>query len=382
MKKKFAYSILFLCLNSGIFSYGNYLINYVTPQKEIKDPFKGLKYYEASDFEIKGRYHHENGYNRLPVKFEKTVRPVIWSLSRNTAGINIRFSTNSPTIAAKWTLLKNSYSGNMSKIASCGLDLYCLINGNWQYVNSAIPTGLTNESLLISDMDTTLKTFLINLPLYDGVETIQIGIDEKYAISGPTMNIDKSIKPIVFYGTSITQGGSASRPGMAFPSIIYRKLKIETINLGFSGNGRFEESVGQALCEIDAALFVIDCTPNSAPDTIRKNALKLIMQIRKCNPKTPVLLVESIIREYSYFKKTDEFTFGGLSYIQAQNRELRKSYDNALKSGITDIYYLESSDLIGSDHEGTVDGTHLSDLGQYRIAEKIEAEIIRILKLK
>lgn len=382
MKKKFAYSVLFLSLTLNMHANFKTWSGNSSYQKETKDPYKDIKYFEASSFEIKGKYHQENNFNRLPAKYEKIVRPVVWSLSKHSAGISIRFSTNSPVISAKWILINNSNPANMSKIGSCGLDLYCLENGNWQYVNSAIPTGLKNESLFISDMDTTLKTFLINLPLYDGVEDIKIGINNKYIISTPLKNIDQLIKPIVFYGTSITQGGSASRPGMAYPAIISRKLKVETINLGFSGNGRFEESLGRVLCDIDASLFVIDCTPNSAPDTIKKNALKLIMQIRKCKPDTPILLVESIIREYSYFQNTDESVFGGLMYIKAQNKELRTSYSTAVKSGIKNLFYLESNDLIGSDHEGTVDGTHLSDLGQYRIAEKIGSEIIEILKLE
>jgi hypothetical protein len=382
MKNKFAYTVLFLSITLNIYSNGTTALRNSYNQKKIMDPFTDIKYFEASSFEIKGKYHKENNFYRLPSKYENIVRSVVWSLSKQSAGISVRFSTNSPIISAKWILISNSNMANMSKIGSCGLDLYCLTNSSWQYVNSGIPTGLKNESLLISNMDTTLKTFLINLPLYDGVESIQIGINKKFKISAPVQDIDKLKRPIVFYGTSITQGGSASRPGMAYPSIISRKLKVETINLGFSGNGRFEESVGQVLCDIEAALFVIDCTPNSAPDTIRKNALQLIMQIRKCKPDTPILLVESIFREYSFFIMTDENTFGGSLYIKAQNKELRISFIDAVQKGIKNLYYLEGNDLIGSDHEGTVDGTHLSDLGQYRLAEKVGAKIIEILKLK
>jgi hypothetical protein len=341
-----------------------------------------IKYFNGLDFLTKGKFHQENNFNRLPLKYEKIVRPDVWNLSKMSAGISIRFRTNSPELSAKWELIKNSSRSNMTKIGSSGLDLYCLIDDKWQYVNSAIPTGILNERSLITDMDTTFKEFLINLPLYDGIENIEIGVNQNYLISTPKQSENKIKNPIVFYGTSITQGGSASRPGMAYPSIISRKFKVETINLGFSGNGIFEESVGQALCEIKASMYVIDCTPNSSPDIIKTNALKLIRQIRKCRPDTPILLVESIIREYAYFKESDEFTFGSLKFIQAQNKELKWAFENAVNLGIKNISYLDSDGLIGYDHEGTVDGTHLSDLGLYRIADNIEAKIIEILKLK
>ncbi|WP_353140568.1 SGNH/GDSL hydrolase family protein [Pseudopedobacter sp.] len=349
------------------------------PEKKVLDD---LLYFNGFSFRITGKYHQEKNFNRLPAKYEKIVRPAVWGLSKNSSGISIHFTTNSPVIAAKWKLMSYPRMSNMTPIAASGLDLYCLVDGQWQYVNSGIPSGLNNEKTLISDMDTCYKEFLLNLPLYDGVENIEIGINPNFSISAPENIIYKINKPIVFYGTSITQGASASRPGMVYTSIISRKLSVETINLGFSGNGRFESSVGQALCEIDASLFVIDCTANSHPDTIKNNTVKLLQQIRECKPNTPILLVESIIREYSYFKKSDESTFGSRKYILAQNNELKKSFNEAKNIGIDNLYYLESDGLIGYDHEGTIDGTHLTDLGSYRMAEKMETKIIEILKLK
>nr|WP_241558061.1 SGNH/GDSL hydrolase family protein [Maribellus luteus] len=110
---------------------------------------------------------------------------------------------------------------------------------------------------------------------------------------------------------------------MAYPSILSRRHNVETINLGFSGNGKFEEAVGQALCEIDAALFVLDCTPNSSPEVIQNNALKLIQQIKKCRPHTPILMVESIMRERSYLRVKGT---GSIKHIIDQNKALMDTY--------------------------------------------------------
>ena len=371
--------IILVFFGRTIYSENRIIEEHIITYSITKNDTSDIQYFNGLEFNINGKFNNEDNFSRLPLKYENIVRPEVWSLSKNSSGISIRFKTNSPDISVKWELLNFTDHFYMSRICASGLDLYCLVDNKWQYVKSGIPNGYKNERLLISEMDTITKDFMINLPMNDGIENIEIGIKEGFEISKSVNNF-KFNKPIVFYGTSITQGGSASRPGLAYPSIISRNLNVETINLGFSGNGLFEKAVGLALCEIDAEMYVIDCTPNSTPDIIKENTLELITQIKTCKPNIPILLVESIIREYSYFQKTDKSIPGGFKFIEAQNNELRKSYDKALDNGFVNLYYLESDGLIGYDHEGTVDGTHLNDLGMQRIADKIGKEITKILK--
>lgn len=383
LKPKHCFFIFSLSLNLFFFVfylvYFDKKIEFLSDNKDKVANLKNVTFHSGLDFVTTGKYHNEANYNRLPQKFKKTVRPIIWKLSQNSSGIQIRFNTNSPEIVAKWKISKNSEQLNMSKTGTSGIDLYCLVNGKWQFVNTGLAAGINNTYLLISDMDTISKEFLINLPLYNKTESLEIGIKKGFHIKKGNNNI-KSEKPIVFYGTSITQGGSASRPGMSYPTIIGRNLNVEVLNMGFSGNGIFEESIGNVLCEIDSKLIVLDCTPNSNPNIIKKNTLQLIQQIRKCHTTTPILLVESITREYSNFKKTNSTVFGSKEYILAQNKELQKSYLKALSIGIKDIHYLNTENLIGFDHDATVDGTHLSDLGHYRLARNVQKKIIEILK--
>lgn len=335
-----------------------------------------LVFRNGNEFTIFGKYHNEPNYTRLPSKYKELLRPEVWSLSTNSSGVSIGFKTNSTRIAITWSVKSNSNRPNMTKLSSSGVDLYCLKNGKWQYVNSGIPTDRRSTQVMITDMDSTYKDFLLNLPLYDITEDVEIGIDAEATIT-PGAAIRKGNR-IVFYGTSITQGSSASRPGMTYTSIISRKFNSEVINLGFSGNGRFENSVGQALCEIESEILILDCTPNSPPDTIRKNVPLLLKQLRKCKPATPILLMESIVREYAHFKTSGDRVFGSVSYIQAQNMELEHAFNAAISDGIGNLYYLKADDLIGSDHEATVDGTHLSDLGMTRIATKLHEKITEI----
>ncbi|WP_051160081.1 SGNH/GDSL hydrolase family protein [Cyclobacterium qasimii] len=338
-----------------------------------------IVYWDASNFEILGALPKNESYRRLPAQAKKEVRPAVWSLSRNSAGVSIRFSSNSSTIKIRWTLDNMRIKGNMTPIASNGLDLYAYTNGRWQFVGVAIPgEELSNEATVITGMAKGNREYLLNLPLYEGVEKLEIGVDEEATITKPMHAIIDRGNPIVFYGTSITQGASASRPGLTYAALLEREINKEVINLGFSGNGRFEKEVMQYIMPSNPSIIVLDCTPNSAPDTILNNLPETIAFIRNIDDSVPILLVESIIRDYAFFKVDDPTKFGTLSYIQNQNNALRQVYLDE-KKRYKNLHYVYSKDLIGQDNEATVDGTHFNDLGNYRMYEFLLPELRNLL---
>lgn len=339
-----------------------------------KDPFI---FTDASTFKVLGLLPGNQIYKRLPVQAEKEVRPAVWSLSKNTAGLGIRFSSNSSIIKIRWTLKKNRVKGNMTPIASNGLDLYAYTKDRWQFVGVAIPgKEVVNEATVIADMTKENREYLLNLPLYEGVEKLEIGIEENATISMPRQDIIDQKRPVIFYGTSITQGASASRPGLTYAALLERKTNKEVINLGFSGNGRFEKEVAQFFMPSNPSVIILDCTPNSAPDTILTNLPETLAYIQSVNDSVPIILVESIVRDYAYFKENNPSTFGTLSYIQAQNDALKKVYlDNKNKN----LFYVSNKDLIGQDNEATVDGTHFNDLGNYRMYQYLLPIIEKLL---
>lgn len=336
-----------------------------------------VKFYDSHLFFVNGKYHNDKGLGRLPEKFKEKVRKEIWSISRQTSGMNIHFSTNSTLIFVKWKLGMNVVKPNMSRIGSGGVDLYCKKNGTWQFVNAIGPNpdGETCKSI-ISDMDTGFKEFMINFPLFDEVLDFEIGIHKTAEIKKylPTKK-----KAIVFYGTSITQGSSASRPGMAYPSIVSRALNTPVYNLGFDGNGKFEIEFSDILSETNSKLFVIDCVTNSHPELIRTKALPLILKLHQKNPTVPILLIETITRENTYLDRKDSIFDDGYRYIKAQNKMLSLVFDQAKQMGIQNIFYIKGEGLIGYDHEGTIDGTHLNDIGSMRYAKEVQEIITKIL---
>jgi hypothetical protein len=252
--------------------------------------------------------------------------------------------------------------------------LYANVNGTWQFIQTGRPKDKTSEYVMLEKGEPVYREYLLNLPLYDGVESLFIGVNADADISKPMEPFLLSKKTVVYYGSSIAQGGCASRPGMAFTNILSRKLDRSFINLGFSGEGTFDESVGEAICEVDAALYVIDCNPNTNPELIYERAVKLVQQLKKNRPEVPVLLVENFLFDKSYFMPEK------MSGEILKRTELKKAYESLKKSGITNLYYQTGEGLTGNDHEATVDGVHPTDLGMFRIAEFLFPQILMIIK--
>lgn len=179
-------------------------------------------------------------------------------------------------------------------------------------------------------------------------------------------------KPLFFYGTSIVQGACASRSGMAYPAIIGRSLDRETVNLGFSGNGKLDLALAELLAETDAGMYVLDCLPNLKPEEVLDRTRTFVQALRQAKPQTPILLVENI--HYA-----DEWIRPELaSAIAAKNKYYRQAYQELKKNGIDQLYYLDNKNLMPADAEGAVDGVHLTDYGFKHLAARIEKQIKKI----
>ncbi|MEG2471270.1 MAG: SGNH/GDSL hydrolase family protein, partial [Bacteroidales bacterium] len=248
-----------------------------------------------------------NGFfNRLPQDINGVVRKDVWDLGRNSAGIAVRFRTNSKCIGAKWTLLNNFNMAHMAGTGIRGMDLYSYTNGEWIFAGTAQPNGKESANIFRRNMDGNYRDYIMYLPLYDGIVKLEIGIDSAAVIEYPkeqsllgNMQRNKSL-PIVFYGTSVTQGGCASRPGMAYPAIIERKLNRETINLGFSGNGRMDKVMADKIATIKAYAYVVDCLANCTYDIVKDSTEYFIKTIAGANPKVPVYMVSNYCYPYQY----------------------------------------------------------------------------------
>ena len=338
-----------------------------------------LKFVDALNLEILGRaFDNTSGaYGRLPSDMQSQYRKELWELGMCTAGVAVRFSSDATVLGAKWTLLGNYTMAHMAATGQHGLDLYVLDNGKWRYLGTGIPNNNTTNlsAILIDEMEGVEKEYLLYLPLYTGATKVEIGCEQSATISKPKENVLRSHKemgyqPIVFYGTSILQGGCASRPGMAHTSIIGRALQTDVINLGFSGNAKCDKSILETMKRIDAKAYMLDFVPNMQIDTwasgttlFTDSAETFIAGLAAAKPEATIYIVEhqnSPVIVVPAHKET----------IDKHNKALLAIY-NRQKVNHSNLVYIKSDGIIGNDGEGSVDGTHLTDLGFMRLAENL-----------
>ncbi len=335
-----------------------------------QDPNGEIIWYNALDIGLTGQFWDvlDQPFDRLPAKAKGVVRDAVWYLGTNTAGLSVHFRTNSTKLWAKWTVRYDNSMWHMTDAGIKGVDLYMNDQGKWLYAGTGSPSGKSNQRQILRGMDGEVHDYHMNLPLYDGLDTLWIGVEEGSLIEPHSL---LEGKPLLIYGTSIQQGGCASRPGMAASNIISRQLNREVINLGFSGNGRMEMELAELIAEIDAYAYIFDCLPNLHNlEVIYPLYMEFVHFIREKHPDTPIFLVETATTVKSAIVSRD------LEQLNRQNEELGKAFKMLKNEGVMGLYLISGKDLIGTDQEGTVDGVHYTDLGFLRYAEKM----VRVIK--
>ncbi|MFN5707880.1 MAG: SGNH/GDSL hydrolase family protein [Planctomycetota bacterium] len=329
---------------------------------------KQLAWKDVRDWGIEGRILPEQPrlawFDRLPASAQGKVTDAVWKLSRDSAGMLVRFRSDSPELHVRYRLLNGDLAmPHMPATGVSGVDLYARDKqGQWRWVQVTRPTGKVVTAQLVGKLPVEEREFALYLPLYNGVESVEIGVRPGSHFEG----LAPRERPIVFYGTSITQGACASRPGMVHTAILGRRFDRPVVNLGFSGNGKMDPAVGEYLGQIDAAVFVIDCLPNMGHELVAERCVPLVNQIRASRPETPIILVED-----------RRFTNSWLQRERAAEHDLnhaalRTAFEQLQQGGVQKLFYLEGDSLLGLDSEGATDGSHPNDLGFFRQADQFE----------
>lgn len=332
------------------------------PAADGKDK-EQVKFIDAKELRIEGRAFTDSGsvYSRLPFGSEKYLRKELVYLGANSSGINVNFVTNSKKITIKWRVINNFGMNHMAATGVKGIDLYCKMDDGWRYVGTARPVGKDNEIVCASELDGSMREYRAYLPLYDGVESMSVGVDAD-AIISPSKRGAEEVERVLFYGTSITQGGCASRPGMSYTSIFARMSGCDVYNLGFSGNAKLDFKVAQYISSAKPHVIFVDCLPNCTSQIVRDSAYNFIKYLvshsgaRKVymvsNPNFPTLMFNARLKKD----------------LQEEDSLWRAIYDRLISEGYFNIAYIDGSVVIGDDSEATVDGVHYTDLGFTRAA--------------
>ena len=341
--------------------------NWYDLQKQQSPVFHGSGWSE----ELKGTY------GRLPLRAKEKVRPDVWGLSENCAGITVCFRTNASVVKVFYQVSGGQAFPHMPATGVSGLDLYTTDeNGKAVWSAGSYSFGdtikFTFNKLTSYNTESKSREYQLFLPLYNHVKWMELGIPKEAELSWVVPSKDL---PIVVYGTSIAQGGCASRPGMSWTGILNRDLPYPLINLAFSGNGMLEKEVLNFINEIDAKLYILDCLPNlvgkPAP-FIETATIEAVRQIRT-NHQTPILLVEHPGYCDALVDKT-KFE----SYSRA-NKASRTAFEKLKAEGVSNLFYL-SYEEIKMPMDGTVDGIHATDYGMRAYADAYEKVIREILR--
>ena len=312
-------------------------------------------------------------YSRLPEEVAKNTNEGVLGLSKNTAGIRVRFRTDSPYIAinVKWDV--RSIFQHMPTTGTSGFDLYRYFEGEQNYIATFVPTPDCDSGYeSIKYVEYGMCDYVINFPLYNNVTEFYIGVKEGSNFEQPADY--RNSKPVVFYGSSITQGGCASRPGNCYQNFLSRKLDMDYINLGFSGSCRAEDAIVDYLSGLDMSVFVCDYDHNApTPEHLEKTHYKLYETFRKANPDVPVIFLT--MPDYDSHIKNDYL-------IKMKRREIVfRTYSKALTNGDHNVYYVDGVSLFAGDETDncTVDGCHPNDLGFYRFSQALLPTLKKLL---
>lgn len=328
----------------------------------------------ASALTIQGRAFPESpNFHRIDTAKYHNLPQAVKRLYTHSAGQFVTFRTNSSTLSIDWETADARLGNNSTPIMTRGFDVYVKEPNGWRFAGVARPHLNKSESsfTMVENMAKTEKEFLLYFPLYKELLSFQLRLDEDATF---TSTVQQHKKKIVVYGSSIVHGASASRPGLAYPAVLSRRMDADVINLGVSGNARMELEIAQMINDIkDVDLIVMDCVPNSSPQQVKERTFAFVQKLREAHPNTPILLIESITRQIgNYDQKWKQ-------RLQEQNANFRTEYERLITAGYKNLFYLPTDHLIGDDHEGTVDGTHPTDVGFERMVQIIQPEIEKIL---
>ncbi len=332
-----------------------------------------IDWYDTAQWEVEGKGWPDTvtHYARIPERAKGVIPDSVWNLSLQSSGLLVRFKTDADTIRARHKVTGNLTMPHMTTVGSSGLDLYAKDEkGQWRWAGFSKPDAQEYDQALLSGASKAMREYAMYLPLYNRTESLVIGVPEGSHFEAlPPL----AKKPILYYGTSIAHGCSASRPGMAVPAILGRRLDYTVINFAFSGSGRMEEEMADLIGEIDAEVFVLDCLPNMTLDHVNDRTEIFVRKLRELHPDTPIIFVEDRTLSNAWL----------LPWWQENHAKkrasYRKTYDKLVAEGMTGLSYVEGEHLLGDDGDGTVDGSHPTDLGMVRMADFVEPYLRKAL---
>ena len=306
-------------------------------------------------------------FRRMPKDIADKVNEGVQALHTNTSGGRIRFKTNSRYVKIRAVMPNTVVFSHMPCTGVSGFDMY--VDGD--YVKTFVPPVDLSEGYedVYDFNEVCEREIMIHFPLYNDVKDLYIGIQNgsSFKEHNPYSNPHR----IIYYGSSITQGGCVSRPGLAYPSQVSVKLDCDFVNLGFSGSARGELVMAKYIAGLNPDIFVMDYDHNAPTvEHLEKTHEKFFKEFRMLKNTVPVV-----------FMSAPDARFHDENWIKRRDI-VYNTYTNAVKSGDKNVYFIDGNRLLGEDdwRACSVDCTHPNDLGHYRMAKNIIPVIEKICR--
>lgn len=312
------------------------------------------------------------GFYRMRLSLAKSISSNIEWLNKMPAGGRISFKTNSSFLKIHVTYPDIAFMPHMPLTGLCGFTLHEIINHKEFHKATFRPDNPNVHSFVGSvqlSKDYKMHEYILYFPLYNQVSSLNLEIAKGSKII--KSNPYKSTKPLLYYGSSITQGGCASRPDNSYQALISKEFNVDHINLGFSGNAFGEKIMADYLSTIDCSIFVLDYDHNAKTHEDLNNTHKrLYMTFRKAQPKTPIIILSAP----NYYNDA--------KYYEIRRKIVKNTYQYAISKGDKNVYFIDGSKIYPSNlrESCTVDGAHPNDLGFYYFYLKI-SQVIKKYKL-
>ena len=321
-------------------------------------------------FSIHGITYDGERFRRLPHTVAENTSSAVRSLATNTAGGRVRFVTDSPYVAIKAKMFTKTFFPHMTLAGVAGFDMYVRENGTDIIAKTFLPPNTIKdgyESVHDFSGERRERLITINFPLYNSVSELYVGLQQGSVLKkAPDYTYTK---PIVYYGSSITQGGCASRPGMCYPAIISRKYDIDYINLGFSGSGKAESTMAEYVAGLEMSAFIFDYDHNAPSNDYYANTHEPFFKtVRAANPELPIV----IMTRPKHKNLLQSFELGRIEIAE-------RTYKNAIAEGDKNVYFIPGFELMElAGEEGCVDLCHPTDLGFFSMAKRLSKELDKI----
>lgn len=308
-------------------------------------------------------------FRRMPKETAEAVSPEVAYLSTNAAGGRLRFRTDSPFVTVKAEFSSVGRMPHFTLCGAAGFDMYRESVDTFVFVGTFQPpygfeTEFTSRLSAETDGDTDIT---LHLPLYGTLRSLKIGLKKGASLKAPRPYLHTL--PFVSYGSSITQGGCASRPGMAYQNILSRELSVDHVNLGFSGSAKGETAMAEYISGLDMSVFIYDYDHNApTAEHLAETHERFFKIIRAAQPTLPVIMLSRPKNPLTDDEKL-------------RRDIIETTYKNAVAAGDRNVYFIDGSSLMRftGGNEGTVDNCHPTDLGFRRIADGISEVLCRLL---